>query len=149
MHQRYQIDRSAAASEIIDGEAIMMHHESGDYFSADGAGAFVWQWIGELKSHDQIVQALQAGFPHSSADIAAALDAFLAELLKHGLIRETAPGNDSSPIAMPPASELSGEFTPPVLHVYSDMREVLLLDPIHDVEDASGWPEPKRPHTKP
>ena len=78
----------------------MMHHQSGDYFSADGTGALVWQWIGELKSHDQIVQALQAGFPHSSADIAAALDAFLADLLKHGLIRETAAGDDSSPIAM-------------------------------------------------
>jgi len=150
MHQRYQIDRSAAASEIIDGEAIMMHHESGDYFSADGTGALVWQWIGELKSRDQIVRALHAGFPHASADIAAALDVFLADLLKHGLIRETAAGEDSTPVALPQqAFELGGEFAPPVLHVYSDMREVLLLDPIHDVEDASGWPEPKRPHTKP
>jgi hypothetical protein len=71
-------------------------------------------------------------------------------LLKHGLIRETAAGEDSTPVALPQqAFELGGEFAPPVLHVYSDMREVLLLDPIHDVEDASGWPEPKRPHTKP
>lgn len=149
MNQRYQIDRSAAASEIIDGEAIMMHHQSGDYFSTDGIGALVWQWIGEMKSREQIVQILEAGFPHASTGIAAAVDAFLADALKHGLIREAAPG-DPLPIAsLQQRPDLGGEFVPPMLHVYSDMREVLLLDPIHEVEDGSGWPEPKRPYTKP
>jgi hypothetical protein len=32
-------------------------------------------------------------------------------------------------------------FTPPLLHKYSDMQELLLLDPIHDVDEA-GWPKP-------
>jgi hypothetical protein len=29
-----------------------------------------------------------------------------------------------------------------VLNVYSDMQDLLTLDPIHDV-DAAGWPMPK------
>ena len=33
-------------------------------------------------------------------------------------------------------------FHPPVLNVFSDMQDLLLLDPIHDV-DATGWPMPK------
>jgi hypothetical protein len=32
-------------------------------------------------------------------------------------------------------------FNLPLLHKYSDMQELLLLDPIHDVDDA-GWPKP-------
>jgi hypothetical protein len=28
-----------------------------------------------------------------------------------------------------------------LLNKYSDMQELLLLDPIHDVDDA-GWPKP-------
>jgi hypothetical protein len=37
-------------------------------------------------------------------------------------------------------------FTPPVLEVFADMRDLLLLDPIHDVAEV-GWPtaKPSRP----
>ncbi len=146
--QSYQIDRSAVASEIIDGEAIMLHHGSGDYFSADGIGAVVWQWLGESRSPDQIVRLLKTSFPKASADIAPAVDAFLADLLKHELIRE---GTSDRPAlaSSQQMADLGSEFAPPTLHVYSDMREVLLLDPIHEVEEVLGWPMPKRPHGKP
>ena len=128
----------------------MLHHVSGDYFSAEGVGAMVWQWIGEARSHDQIARALEASFSHSPGGIAAAVDAFLADLLKHDLIREIDPG-DGPASGMSPlqTANLGGEFTPPFLNVYSDMRDVLLVDPIHEVEETSGWPVPKRPHAKP
>jgi Coenzyme PQQ synthesis protein D (PqqD) len=150
MDQRYEINQPAVASEVINGEAIMMHHASGDYFSANGIGAVVWQWIGEAKSHDQIVCALEASFPQSAGDIRGAVDAFLADLLRHELIRAIASGDGPAPGAPPQqTARLAGEFAPPVLNVYSDMRDVLLLDPIHEVEEASGWPMPKRPHARP
>ena len=150
MDQRYDINQPAVASEVINGEAIMMHHPSGDYFSANGIGAVVWQWIGETRSHDQIVRALEANFPQSSDRIRGAVDAFLADLLSHELIR-VIPSGDSPAPGSPThqAADLAGEFAPPVLNVYSDMRDVLLLDPIHEVEEVSGWPMPKRPHAKP
>ena len=150
MDQRYDINQPAVASEVINGEAIMMHHASGDYFSANGIGAVVWQWIGETRSHDQIVRALEARFPQSSGGIRDAVDAFLADLLRHELIRAIEPGDGPAPGALSQQADgLAGEFSPPVLNVYSDMREVLLLDPIHEVEEASGWPMPKRLHAKP
>jgi hypothetical protein len=150
MDQRYDINEPAVASEVINGEAIMMHHPSGDYFSANGIGAVIWQWIGESRSHGQIVRALEASFPQSSAGIRGAVDAFLADLLRHELIRPIASGDGAAPGAPPEqAADLAGEFAPPVLNVYSDMRDVLLLDPIHEVEEASGWPMPKRSQAKP
>jgi len=33
-------------------------------------------------------------------------------------------------------------FEAPILHKYNDMQELLLLDPIHDVEET-GWPSSK------
>jgi hypothetical protein len=148
MNQRFQIDRSAVASEIIDGEAIILHHGSGDYFSTDGIGAVIWQWLGESKSPEQMVHLLKNSFPQTSTGIAAAVDTFLADLLKHGLIREVASDGRMPPAPAQQISNLGDDFTPPVLHVYSDMREVLLLDPIHEVEEVAGWPVPKRPHAK-
>ncbi len=35
-------------------------------------------------------------------------------------------------------------YAPPALETYTDMQELLLLDPIHDV-DETGWPA-ARPH---
>ena len=31
----------------------------------------------------------------------------------------------------------------PVLNKYSDMQDLLLLDPIHDVDEEAGWPTNK------
>ncbi len=146
MSQHFQIDRSAVASEIIDGEAIILHHRSGDYFSTDGVGAIVWQWLGEPRSPDQMVRSLKDRFPAAAPEIAAVVDSFVGELLKHELIREVAGGGAAAPDLQ--SAELDRDFTPPVLHVYSDMREVLLLDPIHEVEEVAGWPVPKRPQAK-
>ena len=149
MDQCYRINHSAVASDIVNGEAIMMHHPSGDYFSTEGVGAVIWRWIGEARSHDQILQALEAGFPRSGG-IATALEAFLAELSEHDLIRQIPLGDGEAPgVPLPRPTEFAGEFAPPTLNVYTDMRDVLLLDPIHEVNDVSGWPVQKSPPAKP
>ena len=43
---------------------------------------------------------------------------------------------------VPMASGGLPPFEPPTLSKYKDMQDMLLLDPVHDVEEA-GWPEPK------
>ncbi len=159
MHRRFVIDRAAVASDIIDGEAIILHHMSGDYFSADGTGALIWKWIGEAASRDEMVGALAVRFAADPGDIAGAVDAFLADLLKHGLVAEVRSDGDTMNGAAEPGdaapatadltlasipAKTAGRFDAPVLHVYSDMRDVLLVDPIHEVEEAAGWPIPKR-----
>jgi hypothetical protein len=63
-------------------------------------------------------------------------------LLENGLLVAL---EDGAPAASPlelPASEMR-EFQPPVLESYSDMQDILLLDPIHEVDDKAGWPNPK------
>ena len=47
MDRHFAIDTAVVASDIIDGEAIMLHRVSGNYFSTEGAGGLIWQWIGE------------------------------------------------------------------------------------------------------
>ena len=41
-----------------------------------------------------------------------------------------------------PVSVAGVAYTEPSLSVFSDMQDLLLLDPIHDVSEA-GWPMPK------
>lgn len=132
-------------SEIIDGEAIMMHQETGDYFSADGTGCQIWQWIGEGRNHDEILGLLTRRFARDAGEIASGLDSFLADLLEHRLVQELdAAGAPPAPPVGAEAGEGAAEYAAPVLNVYTDMRDLLLLDPIHDVEEEAGWPIPKR-----
>ena len=63
------------------------------------------------------------------------------ELSRHELIvrRRAANGNAAAP--SPPASNggSASADVEPQLSSYTDMQELLLLDPIHEV-DESGWP---------
>ena len=144
MDRRFSINGSAVASEIIDGEAIMMHQDSGDYFSADGVGCLIWQWIGDGRSRNQMLDLLKERFACDPAEIASTVDSFLADLLSYRLVAEVDEGDNPPPDPGAKTSiEPGATYAPPILSVYSDMRDLLLLDPIHEVEE-SGWPTPKR-----
>ncbi len=140
MSQRYAIDPRSVVWDILDGEAVMLHRESGDYFSADGTGCLIWQWVAEGRSRTRILDGLAARYATEAGLLAGAVDLFIADLLRHRLVEEVATGDD--PPAEPEAAATEpAAFVPPALNVYSDIRNLLLLDPIHEVTEA-GWPSP-------
>jgi hypothetical protein len=146
MDRAYRIEAASVVSDVIDGEAVMLHRTSGDYFSTDEVGCLIWQWIGEGRSRERMLGDLEARFAADPAEMTTALDSFIADLVSHQLVREVA-GVD--PVDSP-AGAWSGDrvaFSLPVLNVYSDIRNLLLLDPIHDVAEESGWPVPKQAGT--
>jgi hypothetical protein len=146
MDRLYCIESPAVVSDIIDGEAIMLHRLSGDYFSTSGVGGLIWQWIGEGRSRDRMLELLNARFAAGPKEIAEAVDVFLADLMTHKLVRETREdGEQAASASIEPGSGLGAAFAPPVLHVYSQIRKLLLLDPIHEVAEDVGWPEAKEP----
>ena len=145
MDRVYCIEKAEVVSDIIDGEAIMLHRTYGDYFSTDGVGGLIWQWIGEGQSRSQILNMLNARFSASLAEIATAVDSFLADLVAHKLVREVVEGDESAAETLiEPQTNPEAEFLRPTLHVYSDIRNMVLLDPIHDVDENIGWPMPRR-----
>ncbi|AMN43643.1 PqqD family protein [Rhodoplanes sp. Z2-YC6860] len=146
MDRIYRIETAEVVSDIIDGEAIILHRNYGDYFSTDGVGGLIWQWIGEGQSRSKILNMLDARFSASLDEIATAVDSFCADLISHKLVQEVAESDESAKEALvEPQASPKAEFVRPTLHVYSDIRNMMLLDPIHDVDENVGWPAPKRP----
>jgi hypothetical protein len=141
MDRHYVIDSRIVVWDILDGEAVMLHRESGDYFSAEGTGCLIWQWIAEGRGRDRILDGLAARYDAGPERLAAALDAFLAELLHNRLVEESGSAEEAAAADEAPSGDRA-PFAPPALNVYSDIRNLLMLDPIHDVDDR-GWPEPK------
>jgi coenzyme PQQ synthesis protein D (PqqD) len=149
MDRAYRIEAASVVSDVIDGEAVMLHRGSGDYFSTDGVGSLIWQWIEEGRSRGRMLGDLEARFAADPAVIAAALDSFIVDLLSHQLVREASATVEPEEARAAAGPVERVPFCPPVLNIYSDIRNLLLLDPIHDVAEESGWPVPKQGGTPP
>lgn len=138
----YRVNSPNVIHEIIDGEAVLVNLESGSYYSIDSVGAVVWDYLEQGLSPSQIVEAIAAQFAGESAAIAAGVEQLLAELQAEQLIvpgDAIAANGHSAAVNGAANGTAKPLFEAPVLHKYTDMEDLLLLDPIHDV-DESGWP---------
>jgi hypothetical protein len=129
------VNSPSVVSETIDGELVVMNLETGNYFSSVGAGALVWSCIERRLPEASIVAALSAAF-EVQADVAGRdLAAFVAQLRVERLIRDGSATEGAVPTLAGPRAA----YAAPELKVYSDMKDLLMLDPIHDVA-PEGWP---------
>ena len=139
MPQTYRVLSPGVIADIIDGEAVIMNLKTGQYFSSEGVGSECWDALASGLSVELLVEQLAASYAADRATIESAVEGFVQDLLSHELI---APSEAPPPDAVSLSARSRTPFHAPVLNVYSDMQDLLLLDPIHDV-DAAGWPMPK------
>ena len=127
-----------AMHETIDGETIVVDLSSGTYYSLRGSGPAIWNALASGSSRDAIVERLAAAYEASREEIADAAAAFLAQLEEEQLIVQ---GNGSGVNAdgMPAHAGPRVPFEPPQLRTYDDLQDIILLDPVHMV-DEQGWP---------
>ncbi|MEO8393665.1 MAG: PqqD family protein [Chloroflexota bacterium] len=135
---RYRINSPAVIGEIIDGEAIIIHLDSGAYFSAQGTAARIWDLIAQGASMQQVVEALAGEYDSDSLSISFALPALINQLLSHELIVPEEGGTAPQLTFTASASKLP--FEEPRLEVFRDMQNLLMIDPIHEVDLERGWP---------
>lgn len=143
-NSRFRVNRPEVISETIDGETVVVDFESGNYYSLDQTGAVIWGLLDDSATVGEIVETLAHQYTTSSETIVSAVAELLAQLEREGLI---VPDDGQRPRgerkSLPPEAAAAGSsgrpFEAPVLHKYTDMQELLLLDPIHEVDDA-GWP---------
>ena len=126
-------------SETLDGQAVVINLDSGVYYSLDLVGTQIWDALLAGADVDELGTALATRYTGPANEIAAAVDAFLAELQREGLVLPT--DGDDARADLPPGGPGSARspFSRPVLSRFDDIQELLLLDPIHEVEEA-GWP---------
>ncbi len=119
-----------------------MNLKTGHYYSCLGVGAAVWSFMESNYTVESIEKALIARFPEAATEIGKDLPAFVAQLLEDNLIRLAAEG---LPAQIPDDRGLATieHYARPELQSYTDMQDLLLLDPVHEVDEA-GWPEAKK-----
>jgi hypothetical protein len=134
---RYRPNSPPILHETIDHETIIVNLDMGTYYSLNPTASSIWIGLESGASIEQIVQHLaeQSATPEGVVD--KGVRVFLEQLIDEQLVVtcEDAPA----------LAELDGwpegrSFKAPMLSRYTDMQELLLLDPVHDV-GIGGWPE--------
>jgi Coenzyme PQQ synthesis protein D (PqqD) len=144
MTTRFRVNSPNVIHETIEGEVILIDLKTGTYYSLRDAGAAVWQAIEQGAGEDGIAAELRSRYSASEGEIHDAVRQLLGELEREGLVRadEAEPGAVTPPVSANGAARLP--FAAPVLEKHTDMQDLILLDPVHEV-GAAGWPHPAPP----
>jgi hypothetical protein len=133
---RFKVNTPPVIHQTLDGEVIVVDLDSGTYFSIAGTGAEIWAAIEAGATAEEASAAMQRRYGDAGERIAAAVSRFVGELVSDDLIVAAADRTDAPSLNEAPAAE---PFAEPTLVRYTDMQELLMLDPIHEV-DEQGWP---------
>lgn len=137
----FKLKSPDAIYEAFDEEIVAVNLETGNYFSITGTGPQIWIDLVDGYSIPEIVHRIRERHIGDAGEIGVLVDAFAGELVKCDLL---APSDSAGPRSAPPIPPVSQKtpFSAPTIDSYDDMRDLLMLDPIHDVDDT-GWPSPK------
>ena len=124
--------------ETIEGEVILIALDTGTYYSLRETGADVWAGIEQGAAEGEILEALSRSYDASPEEMRPTVSALLEQLKAEGLVEE-AEGGPAAPVELPEASNGRRPFSAPVLEKHTDMQDLILIDPVHEV-DARGWP---------
>lgn len=140
MHHR--INSPSVISESIAGEVVAINLLTGTYYSLLGTAARVWDAAAAGLSTDEVVADVSATYDTSGVDVTAAVKELLAQLASEALLVAGEAPTDPQPL---PEADAGQPWSAPVLEVFTDMQELILLDPVHEVEPAQGWPTAREP----
>jgi len=128
------------AHERVDNEVIAINLTTGAYFSLVGPAADCWTLLASGVATQDAAAAIAQRYDAERAAVERDLGALLERLVAEGLLRGLGDGavGEPAPVELPAAAAPLAYRTP-TLDKYDDMEELLLLDPIHEVDEA-GWP---------
>jgi len=129
--------------EKFGDETVIVNLDSGNYYSADGMGSFIWGLVSDGASDADILQRIKTEFSGNSDEISRATAKFLDQLVEETLVDPECVADGSGEDQLGEIGELKRVFSTPLLQKYTDMEEMLLLDPIHEV-DEQGWPSARK-----
>ncbi len=125
--KKYIINAPQVISEETAGETVVINLETGSYYNLNNEATKLWQLLLnglDMNEINAIISSEKIG-------------EFVNKLLAESLIKES---QTSSALT----HKLDIDVNNLVLEVYTDMQDLLGLDPIHEAEPEIGWPAVKK-----
>jgi hypothetical protein len=131
-------------SQQFDSEVVLANYQNGVYYNLDGSAAQVWLGLKANRTVEEIGSAVATATAGDVPSITQQVQAFVDSMLAEGLIAEGVADARSEASIEAWAPVLSGTFVAPEFQRFDNLRELLLMDPVHDAGDE-GWPL-REPH---
>lgn len=130
--------------EIGSTEVIAINFTTGAYYTFPLIAKQIWQMLEKNASVTLMAELLAEHYKKDYTVILNDLHNFLKVLQKEELIEKgTAleePQRNSLYDLLNTSLHYGWNYFPPEMHIYSDVQDLLLIDPIHDVDQEAGWP---------
>lgn len=127
---------ASVVHEYLDDEVIVANLDSGIYYSARGLGIPIWELLVTGNSLNLTESLLVERYPSAAEEIRLELMRFVQDACNENLLVEIQ--TEASSI-LQEQIHYPEDYEPPVLDKYEEMRDLLMLDPVHEV-DEQGWP---------
>jgi hypothetical protein len=121
--------------ENMENEIIIISLNNGHYYNAQGTGMNIWLCIAAQMSRQNMTQLFLNQYDLPQHRVENDIQQFIDFLILEELVVETQTLISASPSLSP----WPQEYAEPTLTKFTDMQELLLIDPIHEV-DEHGWP---------
>lgn len=136
----YRINRPEVIDENFEDEYVIVNLNTGVYYTLNETGGLIWDMLAQNMSRAAILETLQNTFDANPESIVANAETLLDTLEREQLIVRSGDTPQSSIPHSVPGERRA--YSAPELEKFTDMEALLLLDPIHQVDD-SGWPSAK------
>ena len=135
----YLLNSSEISLERLNGEVVIISFNSGNYYSCVGSAADILSLVSKEVDKTLWKEIICSKYKIDDLPVVE-VDLFIDECLKENIIFSVNSKLDGM-------SNLPDDFTrsswnTPILKIYRDFQDLLLVDPIHD-SSLTGWPELK------
>jgi hypothetical protein len=144
MNFKLRINTPHIVYDTIEEETIMINLKNGNYYNLDKNGTIVWDIIEKGGDIEIYIRTITKIFNLPAEQTKKDIEIFISSLIMENLL-----------VPLPSDVVVNSSFTQeaievlirkklpsyiiPLVNKYSDMRDALMLDPIHEV-DERGWP---------
>ena len=132
----YQLNEEKMFFDIADGQAVVINFVSGMYYGTTALGSVILERLLKGCVPEEIAGAVKA-LPGCPEDFDAQLGTFITKLKDKEILLdgETHPGgsDEIGEMALADGFDLT-------LDEFSEVQDLILADPVHDVDVEQGWP---------
>lgn len=134
---RLQVNAPRVIHETIDHEVVIIDLTTGTYYSLEGTAEEIWTLLAQGVPTEHLSAILLARYEDDPAVVSSAIERFVDQLLAEVLV---VPDSRSPAVVAATGAGPKRPFVPPQLERFTEMQQLIALDPIHEVDEAQGWP---------
>ena len=126
--ERFRLIKERIAYKIFHDDVVIINLATSIYYSIGGLGPTVWQMLEAGWSVDEMAEALAARFDMAAETVRGDVEKLVSDLIDQALIEPDPALSVHSDFEV---NWAASAYAPVVLECYSDMQDLLALDPPH------------------